>query len=137
MRLDLGGQPFTGLPPCVRQIGCHTANAVPQLLFLGTQFLDALFAVGDAFKFSLSPLAKGQDLLDGIAVFAFETIDQTEAFFHLGQPRRAEFDAFTIVVKGAGQFIHLDGKRLGQPFLLTQAGINLAQLVQRAYCLAQ
>ncbi len=93
--------------------------------------------MGDALKFSLRSLAEGQDFLDGIPVFAFETIDQTEAFFHLGQPRRAEFDALLVIVQSTGQLINLDGQRFGQPFLLLQAGVNLTQLVQGAYCLAQ
>ena len=64
--------------------------------------------------------AKSQDSRDGLAVFAFERVDQVQALFYLVQALGVEFDAFQVGAQAAGDFAQVLEKGLG---LLAEGGL--------------
>ena len=103
---------FDGLLPCR---GGSFAPALVQRQRLDGQLLPAggffLFSssamrssgMGDAFQLSCVRLGEDQHGFDGAAVLAFEVVDQIQAFFHLFQAARVEFDLFQVILQVAAE----------------------------------
>ncbi len=86
--------------------------------------------MGYGLQLALGCLAEGQDLFNGVAVFALEAVDQVQPFFHLAQANGIIFNLVTVIPQALDQILQLVADLLGHSTPLRQRRINFLQAGQ-------